>query len=64
MGEVSTHTNLEQYMMANGTKIAKMALVYIHIQSEKNMREIGLMDKNMERVLTITKMEINTLEIG
>lgn len=51
-------------MMDNGIRIAKMALVFIHIPSEKNMREIGSMDKNMVKVHTTTKTEINTLETG
>jgi hypothetical protein len=51
-------------MMGNGIRIVKMALVFIHTQSEKNMREIGSTDKNMEKVHIITKMGINILEIG
>jgi hypothetical protein len=46
-------------MMVNGTRIARMALVFIHTLLEKNMREIGSMDRNMEKVLIITKMVIN-----
>jgi hypothetical protein len=41
-----------------------MALVFIHTQSEKNIREIGSTDRNMEKVHIITKMGINILEIG
>jgi hypothetical protein len=51
-------------MMGNGIRIVKMALVFIHTQSEKNMREIGSTDRNMEKVHIITKMGINILEIG
>lgn len=64
MEEVFTHINLRQSMMGNGIRIVKMALVFIHTQSEKNMREIGSTDKNMEKVHIITKMGINILEIG
>ena len=64
MEEVFIHINLRQFMMGNGIRIVKMALVFIHTQSEKNMREIGSTDKNMEKVHIITKMGINILEIG
>jgi hypothetical protein len=64
MEEVFTHINLEQSMMGNGIRIAKMALVFILIPSEKSMREIGSMDKNMGKEHTTTKMGINTLETG
>lgn len=64
MEEVFTHINLRQSMMGNGIRIVKMALVFIHTQSEKNMREIGSTDRNMEKVHIITKMGINILEIG
>ena len=64
MEEVFTHINLRQSMMGNGIRIVKMALVFIHTQSEKNMREIGSTDRNMEKVHIITKMGISILEIG
>jgi len=46
-------------MMGNGTRIVKMALVFILTQSEKNMREIGLMVKSTGKVPTTTKMGTN-----
>ena len=64
MEEVFTHINLRQSMMGNGIRIVKMALVFIHTQSEKNIREIGSTDRNMEKGHIITKMGINILEIG
>ena len=64
MEEVFTHINLRQSMMDNGIKIVKMALVFIHTQSENNLSEIGSTDRNIDKVHIITKMGINISEIG
>ena len=50
--------------MDNGIKIENMDLVPLSILIIKDMKEIGWMERNMEKEFITIKMEINILEIG
>lgn len=56
-----TNGLMELYMMGNGKIICIMEKEHIHIKMEGDMREIGLKEKCMERVITFGRM-VNSIK--
>jgi hypothetical protein len=53
-----------QFIKVNGLKIENQDLVFILMLINKNIKEIGLMERNMEKELITIKMEIFILVNG
>ena len=51
-------------MMVNGKMIKWMVMVYIYIQMEINMKDIGLVDVKMEKENILLQMEDHMKENG
>jgi hypothetical protein len=62
--EECTHIKVEQFIKVNGLKIENQDLVFILMLINKNIKEIGLMVRNMEKELITIKMEIFILANG